>query len=31
MDRYALVIGIESYGAMVSLSKPAGDAIGPAL
>jgi uncharacterized caspase-like protein len=27
MDRYALVIGIGSYEAMVSLSKPAGDAI----
>jgi hypothetical protein len=27
MERYALVIGIGSYGAMVALSKPAGDAI----
>jgi hypothetical protein len=27
MDRYALVIGIGSYEAMVALSKPAGDAI----
>jgi hypothetical protein len=27
MDRYALVVGIGSYGAMVTLSKLAGDEI----